>query len=70
LSTLDLGLCRIITADDLDRADDLANETEAVAGSEFRGATIRLGDLTVNSEAPPGAPTNINECTLRKLVIN
>jgi hypothetical protein len=70
LSTLDLGLCEIFTADNLDRANNLANETETVAGSEFRGATLRIGDdLTINSEAPPGAPTNINECTLRKLVV-
>jgi hypothetical protein len=67
---VEFQLCAVTKYPDLDRADDLANETEAVAGSEFRGATIRLGDLTVNSEAQPGAPTNINECTLRKLVID
>jgi hypothetical protein len=62
-------LCRVITADDLNRADDLANEIETVGGRKFRDAALRLANLTVDSEAPPGAPTNINECTLRKLVV-
>jgi len=69
LGTLDLGLGRIFATDNLDGADDLADEIENIGRGEFRNATLRVSHLTVDGEAPPGTFADVDKGTLRKLVV-